>query len=43
MDILASKLSRAIDMLTKIRHYVSEVTLYTICFGIFSSIHRYGS
>ena len=41
-DILAPKLSRALGMLTKIRHYVSKITLRTIYFGIFSSILTYG-
>ena len=41
-DTLASKLSRAIGMLSKIRHYVSINTLRSIYYGIFSSILTYG-
>ena len=41
-DNLASKLSRAIGMLTKIRHYVSKNTLRSIYYGIFSSTLTYG-
>ena len=40
-DILASKLSRAIGMLSKIRHYVPKGTLHEIYYGIFSSILTY--
>ena len=43
VDIIAPKLSRAIGMLSKIRHYVSEPTLRSIYYGIFSSILTYGS
>ena len=39
-NIIASKLSRAIGMLSKIRH-VSDSTLQTIYYGIFSSILTY--
>ena len=42
-DMLAAKLSRNVGMLTKIRHYVTNETLRTIYFGIFSSIMMYGS
>ena len=42
-DILASKLSRTVGMLSKIRHFVSNVTLRNIYFGIFSSILMYGA
>ena len=42
-DMLAAKLSRNIEMLTKIRHYVTNDTLRTIYFRIFSSIMMYGS
>ena len=42
-DILASKLSRTIGMLCKIRHYVDSNTLRSIYFGIFSSLMTYGS
>ena len=41
--MLAAKLSRNIGILTKIRHYVTNDTLRTIYFGIFSSIMIYGS
>ena len=40
---LAPKLSRAIGMLAKIRHYVDSKTLFMIYHGIFSSILLYGS
>ncbi len=40
---LHPKLSRAIGMLSKIRHFVSYETLRMIYFGIFSSILMYGS
>ena len=43
LNLLASKLSRANGMLARIRHYVSEDTLRSIYFGIFSSILSYGS
>ena len=42
-NFLASKLSRANGMLSKIRHYVNNNTLRTIYFGIFESILNYGS
>ena len=42
-DMLAAKLSRNIGMLTKRRHYVTNDTLRTIYFAIFSSIMMYGS
>ena len=42
-DILASKLSRSIGMLCKIRHYVDCITLRSIYYGIFSSLMTYGS
>ena len=42
-DILASKLSRTIGMLCKIRHYVDYNTLRSIYYGIFSSLMTYGS
>ena len=41
-DILAAKLSHAIGMLSKIRHYVPDNTLQTI-YGIFASILTYGT
>ena len=40
---LHPKLSRAIGMLCKIRHFVSYETLCMIYYGIFSSILMYGS
>ena len=40
---LNSKLSRAVGMLSKIRHYVEYETLRMIYHGIFSSILMYGS
>ena len=42
-NFLATKLSRAVGMLAKIRYYVKKDTLRTIYFGIFSSILSYGS
>ena len=39
---LSTKLSRAIGMLYKIRHFVDHPTLRMIYFGIFSSILTYG-
>ena len=42
-NVLASKLSRSIGMLSKIRHYVSAETLRSIYFAIFSSHLSYGS
>ena len=40
---LKTKLSRAVGMLSKIRHYVKLETLINIYYGIFSSLIRYGS
>ena len=40
---LSSKLSRAIGMLSKIRHFVNHETLRMVYYGIFSSILMYGS
>ena len=42
-DVLSSKLSRAVGMLSKIRHYVPRNTLHSIYYAIFSSILNYGS
>ena len=42
-NVLHSKLSRAIGMLCKIRHFVKYDTLCMIYYGIFSSILMYGS
>ena len=43
VDVLANKLSRAIGMLSKIRHKVTKYILRTIYYGIFSSLLTYGS
>ena len=43
INMLSTKLSRAIGMIAKIRHYVSEGTLRSIYFGIFSSLLTYGA
>ena len=43
VDDLSAKLSRAVGMLAKIRHYVSTNTLNMIYHGIFSSLLLYGS
>ena len=43
VDELSTKLSRAVGMLAKIRHYVSKETLSMIYHGIFSSLLHYGS
>ena len=40
-DILASKLTRAIGMFSKIRHYTPKGTFHEIYYGIFSSILTY--
>ena len=42
-NILASKLTRSLGMLSKIRHYVNKDTLRSIYFAIFSSHLSYGS
>ena len=42
-NILSSRLSRSIGMLSKIRHYVNGDTLRAIYFSIFSSHLNYGS
>ena len=42
-DELPTKLSRAIGMLAKIRHYINEKTLTMVYHGIFSSLLLYGS
>ena len=41
--MLAPKLSRAVGMLAKIRHFVSTDNLRNIYFGIFSSLLSYGA
>ena len=43
INSVATKLSRAIGMLTKIRHYVNVTTLRSIYFAIFSSNLSYAS
>ena len=42
-EALSTKLSRAVGMLAKIRHYVPVNTLRSIYHGIFSSLLTYGS
>ena len=41
--MLTPKLSRAVGMLAKIRHFVSTENLRIIYFGIFSSLLNYGA
>ena len=40
-ELLARKLSHAIGMLAKIRHYICKDALCNIYFGIFSSLLKY--
>ena len=40
---LKPKLSRAVGMLSKLRHFVNKETLRMVYFGIFSSIFSYGA
>ena len=42
-DLIAPKLSRAIGMLSKLRHFVNSNTLRSVYYGIFSSIMTYAS
>ena len=42
-DVLSPKLSRALGMLSRIRHFVPKETLHNIYHAIFSSILNYGS
>ena len=42
-DIISSKLSRAVGMLAKLRHYVDNDQLRSVYFAIFSSLMTYGS
>ena len=42
-DLLAPKLSRALGMLSKLRHLVNSSTLRSVYFAIFSSLMTYGS
>ena len=43
VDLIAPKLSRAIGMLSKLRHFVNSSTLRSVYYGIFSSIMSYAS
>ena len=43
INALSAKLSRAVGLLSKIRHYVSKETLRNIYFAIFSSLLHYSS
>ena len=43
IEELSTKLSCAVGMLTKIRHYIKEKTLSMVYHGIFSSLLLYGS
>ena len=43
IQAIAPKLSRAIGMLAKIRHFVSVENLRNICHGIFASLLNYGA
>ena len=43
IDELPTKLSRAVGMLAKIRHYINKKTLSMVYHGIFSSLLLYGS
>ena len=43
IDELSTKLSCAVGMLAKIRHYINEKTLSMVYHGIFSSLLIYGS
>ena len=43
LNELSTKLSRAVGMLSKIRHYVGRITLHMVYYGIFSSLLTYGS
>ena len=43
IDELSTKLSCAVGMLAKIRHYINEKTLSVVYHGIFSSLLLYGS
>ena len=43
IDFIAPKLTRALGMLTKIRHFVDFNTLRSVYFGIFSSIMLYAA
>ena len=42
-EVITSKLSRTVGMLSKIRHYVDNTVLRSIYFAIFSSVLNYGS
>ena len=43
IDELSTKLSRAVCMLAKIRHYINEKTFSMVYHGILSSLLLYGS
>ena len=43
IDELSTKLSCAVGMLAKIRHYINAMTLSMVYHGIFSSLLLYGS
>ena len=43
IDELSTKLSSAVGMLAKIRHYINMKTLSMVYHGIFSSLLLYGS
>ena len=43
VDSIAPKLSRAVGMLSKLRHFVNRNTLRSIYYAVFSSIMSYGS
>ena len=43
VDSLARKLSRAVGMLSKLRHFLDKNTLRSVYFAVFSSIMSYGS
>ena len=43
VDSLAPKLSRAVGMLSKLRHFLDKNTLRSVYFAVFSSIMSYGS
>ena len=43
IDELSTKLSHAVGMLAKIRHYINEKTLSMVYHGMFSTLLLYGS
>ena len=42
-NIIASKLSRSVGMLSKLRHYIPHNVLRSVYFAIFASVINYGS